>query len=384
MIIAMLILLVPIAVFTMETVAETPANYGQVDAGSAENPYLISNLANLRWLSETRSVWGSETQRYYFKQTAEIDAAETRNWNEGRGFSPIGEMKIPETFNGGDEIDHEKLLYLHFTSAFWGTYDGGSYPIRNVFMSQTGDVEKSFIGFFGTIKNAEIKSVRLENILYIVDNTVVGSLCHYAYQSNFSNSTVSGTIIMKDPSKPIEFRGSSASGFVADSIKSTIDKCFSEVNIINVGDSTNKSYGMIRTFNNSTLSNSYYRGVIFNPSSDSAGLVGFLGESKIQNSYSSITTNSPVSGLIHTPHGSSIVNSYFHKTANVKHTFPGSTQIRLTKFLTKDFFLAEYSGKGLSERNMKNTRSFKGWDFDNIWSIDPNINDGFPHLRMAR
>jgi hypothetical protein len=313
----------------------------------------------------------------------------------------LPELEVPLDISADDY--REKIFELHFTSAFWGTYDGGGYPIRNVFMSRIGDVEKGFIGFFGTIKNAEIKFIRLENILYIVDNTVVGALCHYAYQSNFSNSSVSGTIIMKEPSKPIEFGGSNASGFMVNGTKSTIDRCFSEVNIINVGDSTNISHGMIRSLNNSTLSNSYYRGVIFNPGSNlaglrmyyrglffkpsssvSAGLVGFLGESKILNSYSNVTTNSPVSGLIHTPHESSIVKSYFHKTADVKHPFPSSTQMRLTKPLTKDFFLSEYSGKGLSERNMKNTRSFKGWDFDNIWSIDPNINDGFPHLRMAR
>ena len=44
-----------------ETLAERPSNFHDVDAGSENNPFLIANLANLRWLSETPSVWGSNT-----------------------------------------------------------------------------------------------------------------------------------------------------------------------------------------------------------------------------------------------------------------------------------------------------------------------------------
>ena len=57
-----------------ETPTILPTNYYEIDAGTEENPYLISNLGNLRWLSETREIWGSEETRYHFQQTAEIDA----------------------------------------------------------------------------------------------------------------------------------------------------------------------------------------------------------------------------------------------------------------------------------------------------------------------
>lgn len=37
-----------------------------------------------------------------------------------------------------------------------------------------------------------------------------------------------------------------------------------------------------------------------------------------------------------------------------------------------------------STAEMKNQTTFTdvGWDFEQIWDIDENINDGYPHLRM--
>jgi len=51
-----------------ETIAKQPSNYYEETAGTLENPYLINILANLRWLSEARTVWGNETEKYYFLQ----------------------------------------------------------------------------------------------------------------------------------------------------------------------------------------------------------------------------------------------------------------------------------------------------------------------------
>ncbi len=40
------------------------------------------------------------------------------------------------------------------------------------------------------------------------------------------------------------------------------------------------------------------------------------------------------------------------------------------------------SGTGLTTAQMKNSANFIDWDFENVWSIDPNINDGYPYLRV--
>jgi hypothetical protein len=38
-------------------------------------------------------------------------------------------------------------------------------------------------------------------------------------------------------------------------------------------------------------------------------------------------------------------------------------------------------GTGCTTIEMKTQSTFQNWDFDNVWSIDPNVNDGYPHLR---
>ena len=64
-----------------------------VGLGTEESPFLIESLANLRWFSEENEYWGEldfETlevvSRYYFRQTSNIDASETKYWNDGSGF----------------------------------------------------------------------------------------------------------------------------------------------------------------------------------------------------------------------------------------------------------------------------------------------------------
>ena len=69
--------------------------------GSYANPR-IENL-KLRWLSEDSTLW-----KYHFVQVTDINAAETRYWNDGAGFSPIGNENVQFTgsYNGkGHRID---------------------------------------------------------------------------------------------------------------------------------------------------------------------------------------------------------------------------------------------------------------------------------------
>jgi hypothetical protein len=40
-----------------------------------------------------------------------------------------------------------------------------------------------------------------------------------------------------------------------------------------------------------------------------------------------------------------------------------------------------YVSTSLTSEKMQNQQSFVGWDFETIWAINPNINDGYPYLR---
>lgn len=43
-----------------------------------------------------------------------------------------------------------------------------------------------------------------------------------------------------------------------------------------------------------------------------------------------------------------------------------------------------YIGSGLTTAQMKQSSSFSGWDFTTVWSINSNINNGYPYLALNR
>ena len=101
--------------------------------GSEQNPYLIANLANLKWITYNPSSWSS-----HFLQTADINASETRSWEEGKGFRPIGNYEI--AFTGSFNGDHNKIfdLYINRPNQLVGLFgyafyeSAGAQVIENI------------------------------------------------------------------------------------------------------------------------------------------------------------------------------------------------------------------------------------------------------------
>ena len=133
--------------------------------GSSGDPYLISNLADLQWLSNSANSaqWASGK---YFEQTADIDAA-----GATPAITPIG--------NG--------------TTQFSGNYDGGYFTIDNLTISGgTADYQ----GLFGYTLNSTIQNVVLTNV-NISGASYVGGLVGYAQgmtSSSITSCGVSGTV----------------------------------------------------------------------------------------------------------------------------------------------------------------------------------------------
>jgi hypothetical protein len=104
--------------------------------GTKDDPYIIASLDNLKWVSSNPSSWGAT-----FKQTKDIDASPTKNWNDGKGFSIIGK--------------NEK-------NAFDGTYDGQGHTIKGLYINRP---QQKGVGFFGwSGKDAVIMDVHLTEI----------------------------------------------------------------------------------------------------------------------------------------------------------------------------------------------------------------------------
>ena len=125
--------------------------------GTSGDPYLISNLADLQWLSNSANSaqWASGK---YFEQTADIDAA-----GATPAITPIG--------NG--------------TTQFSGNYDGGYFTIDNLTISGgTADYQ----GLFGYTLNSTIQNVVLTNV-NISGASYVGGLVGYAQGTTSSSIT---------------------------------------------------------------------------------------------------------------------------------------------------------------------------------------------------
>ncbi len=110
--------------------------------GSLENPYEISNC------QELQNIQTDLNSNY--KLINDIDCSDSRNWNEGLGFEPLGESD----FN------------------FIGVFDGDNYEVRNLYIN---NINKFNVGLFGVIgEGGIIKNTDLVNPIIFGANFVGG------------------------------------------------------------------------------------------------------------------------------------------------------------------------------------------------------------------
>jgi len=155
--------------------------------GTQSDPYLISTINHLAWMSENSAAWWlSPTTSVFFKQIADIDASVTTNWNSGAGFRPIGHQA---TVNGQSG--------RHFV----GEYDGQHYTISNLFINRSGSDDRA--GFFNEVTgiNENTRSV-VRNLKLVNANikngagnpSYVGGIAARVRNAVISNCSTTGTI----------------------------------------------------------------------------------------------------------------------------------------------------------------------------------------------
>ena len=91
--------------------------------GSPEKPFLINKIEHLVWLSENMV----QNRGKHFLMTADIDASETRSWDNGKGFLPIGWTKTRKNFNNAN---------VYQADTFIGHFDGGGHTISNLYIDR--------------------------------------------------------------------------------------------------------------------------------------------------------------------------------------------------------------------------------------------------------
>jgi len=161
-------------------------------SGTIEDPYQVATLENLLWISTNSDSWSS-----HFKQTAPIDASDTANWNDGAGFSPIGNA----------------------ITKFAGSYNGNHHPIDCLTIIRTVDN----IGLFGWTDNADISNVGLYNVNIIGYNDVGGLV------GNLDNN--SQLLLCSSWEGTLHGNGQCVGGLVGNISFSSIEECFSSTDV---------------------------------------------------------------------------------------------------------------------------------------------------------
>lgn len=236
--------------------------------GTAENPYEIRNVNDLKLLAEKVNS-GETYEGKYFKQTADIDLNNETNW------TPIGKLNNPfkGIFNGdGHQITNLEVTGNSNNAGLFGYVDGAIIQNCNVTgevngydyvggvvgnaygktqilsCSFRGDVtgEDSYIGGIAGSARGTIK-----NCYALADVTatefIAGGIAGYAYHVTIENCYYGGNVSARNTAGGI-------AGFVSGS---TIKNCVSLAKSVTDSDFVNRIVGDVSRVENVTLTSNY-------------------------------------------------------------------------------------------------------------------------------
>lgn len=366
-------------------------------SGTEEDPYQVSTVEQLQ-----------EIRNYpdrHFIQINNIDASDTKFWNNNLGFKPIGDRTI----------------------VFSGSYNGNNYSIDSLYIKR--DDER--IGLFGAIDSSLISNVYLIDIYveatgvssagsiaaeasnskifnvtvsgYISANGYTGGLLGYAYFSNIQNINVSAEIVgsryaggvVGFASREVRLQNSHFLGQVSGhlgqiggiagifsgelsncSVKATIEgpediggivggyrtsnkinSCFAVINVI-----SEKNAGGIAGTNFGTIENTYVIGQI-NGVSEVGGLAGINGSNGIiKNSYSlAVIEGVEDTGTIIGSNVGEISSTYWNTDSSQVYSATGRGTSQGALGLVSNQMIGDSAYINMS-----------GLDFENYWVLTSN------------
>jgi hypothetical protein len=355
-----LLLIGILAVMMLPAVAQT-STAPAFGSGTSTDPYQIATLDNLYWLSQNNSYWSN-----YFIQTANIDASSSSSWNNGNGFSSIGNN----------------------ITKFTGHYNGKGHTINSLYIKRSS----SYIALFGYALGANIDSLGLVGIT-ITGNQYVGGLVGVNNTSSISNCYSSGKItgLGNDVGGLVGYNYNSSSvfnsystgnvsgidhvgGLVGYNYNSTVTNSYSTNNVLGsiiVGGVVGYNYY------SSTVTNCYSTGNVsggFSGNSSVGGVVGVNSTSSaVTNCYSSgsVSGSGYIGGMLgwNSTSSSSITNCYWDTQTSGKTIGCGYNS-------------GIFTATGLSTIEMKNSANLSNiGSFSTLWKIR---NDStYPALRSV-
>ena len=354
-------LLMVILLIAVNLISQT-ALEPEVGTGTEENPYHINSLGNLYWIAASNEEVSEPEQSIrwasHYIQTADIEAQDTVNWFNGKGWTPIG--------NSWEE-------------PFSGTYDGGWHTIDNLFINRPDEVNVALFGYTaGMVTVAKLGLTNVNITGYEAVGAIVG-ICmdHLDIINSFSTGSVNGvervggvvgdlraSYIINCSSSVIIYGTDSVGGLTGSIAKSLVKRSCSKGEIIG----GTRTGGLVDTINQSGVIDCFSR-VSVRGSHSVGGLVGILDLGSIENSYSSgvVVADYDFGGLIGELFSISylVENSYWDIESSGISVSPAG-EGRTTEEMTYPYDINTYVD----------------WDFTDIWFGDvTNNNDGYPFLQ---
>jgi len=136
----------------------------------------------------------------YYVLTEDIDCTVTKNWNNGKGFEPIGTKD----------------------KWFEGNLNGKGYTISNLYINRPSE---DFIGLFGRVAGAQISNLFLTNVEVYGNNSVGGLIGASSYYRNGDQEGVVSECHVKGK---IKGEGKYVGSLIGYNYDTLVSNCFSE------------------------------------------------------------------------------------------------------------------------------------------------------------
>lgn len=328
----------------------------------------------------------------YYALANDIDCSDSKNWNSGLGFVPIGKnaTKFTGIFNGADfTIKH--LTVNRPTESYVGLFGfADNTIIKNVSLEDVQMTGKSLVGgLIGDTNQMKIENVSLEG--NVQGGSTIGGLI--GRLTNNSSTVNSHTNVQMKTAISGELV-STAGGLVGYSYDSTVTNSSSEGTIEGsgeIGGLIGKVGRNTAAFNKSNVSYSYSTMNVKGSSTYLGGLIANIANSDVLNSYSTghIEGKDYIGGLFGYAYESSVTNSYTTgKITGTGASVRGISGSYNALTLKNTYFDKETTGRSettmgvpYTTAQMKARTNFINWDFDTIWIMDAPSTDGYPKLR---
>lgn len=258
--------------------------------GTSEDPFQVATAEHL---DNVRNHLGA-----HFIQTGDIDLG-VAPWNEGEGWEPIGPQQGTQ---------------------FVGTFDGGEYVIRNVFINRSVDYNGLFgnVGSGGVIENVAVENVDISGALR------TGGLAGWN----------SGEIRYSYSTGIVKSSGDRVGGLVGENQPGTVRDSYSQASVHGEN----------------------YVG----------GLVGFnLSGATVNRSYSTGQVNArSIGGGLIGGNFANVSNSFWNTQTSGMSTSAGGTGLTSAEMRTISYF------------------SDAEWDFDGVWQVVEPGSQSFPFFQI--